>query len=177
MPDEAGQRVTLVDPGSGTVVGSKVREDVDRTADALSSVYVHVVTPSERLALQVIPQKDASKKLYGGLLGSTAAALVLEGEDPDDAAVRTLQRELFVSFARPESLGWHLFKDENGAVRRRATYVWKSKQETLEFDPKKIGDLTYMDRPTLEKKIANEPEAFAASFLDDWKHYGEILPF
>lgn len=77
---------------TGCVVGKKQRCDVDKKKDILKSVSILLVNGEGKILVS-----RACDTLYPDMVGSSAAGLVRDGETAEEAARRTLQRELGIT--------------------------------------------------------------------------------
>lgn len=96
----------------GDCIGEKVRGEVDKKHDILKSVSILLFNRKRELFVVRIAENDS---LYPGVFGCSAAGLVRHDETAEDAAVRTLQRELNIN----STLHYHgeRFVDLNGVKR------------------------------------------------------------
>ena len=75
----------------GDCIGEKIRGEVDKKQDILKSVHVLVFNRKGDLFVVRVAGHDS---LYPNMIGCSAAGLVRSDETVEEAAVRTLQREL-----------------------------------------------------------------------------------
>lgn len=173
------QDIALLDD-TGTIIGNKKPQEVDRQTDSLYCAYVFVITGSGKLAMARLPQKEPRLKFYGGKLGTTIASLVLAGESRDEAVRRVLRIELFVEDAEPRFLGeaFGMFPNDAGGLvgHRNAVYYLSVAENELKYNSEKVGGLEYVTRVELELRLAQEPENFTPSFVWMWEEYKDKLP-
>ena len=156
---------------AGNVVGSKPRKDIDKVKDAFWCSDVLVFDGNHQLLLSKIPVNN----LYAGLWGSTTATILRENENPEDAAIRVLHKELGIENASPTKLGEKFFIYADGVKRKKSTYFIVSHHE-LRPNPEDIAELKAWNRSELESFITSNPEQFAPTFLGIWESVKEMIP-
>src|SRR5688572_21475881 len=107
--EHSAHQVDILDK-QGRVVGQKLRRDIDKLNDIHHSVHVFLITPQGELVLSAIPAREDLPNLYPRKLGTTVATIRRSGETAQQAAVRSLARELFIDKAPVNLLGEKMFQ-------------------------------------------------------------------
>ena len=95
---ERNALIEVVDE-TGRSLGHKERKDVDKRKDILRAVYVLVENAEGKLLLA----RSQSDPIYPNLWGCSAAGLIRHGETAEDAAKRTVKRELGINVVLEET--------------------------------------------------------------------------
>lgn len=156
---------------NGNKTGAKPRRDVDKVRDVVHCADVMLVQHGA-LVLARIP----TTTLYGGRLTATTGTMVREGEAPDAAVRRALEKELGVVAAPLVHLSHDFFIYPDGVRRMKTTFscVYDG---NLHANPEDIAELVPMKRHELEVAIAKTSDAFAPTFLAVWGKYAGRLQF
>ncbi|PIN74456.1 hypothetical protein COV18_07430 [Candidatus Woesearchaeota archaeon CG10_big_fil_rev_8_21_14_0_10_37_12] len=109
---------------TGKIVGQKKRSEVDKKKDILQSVNIILLNKENQLFLV-----KAVDQLYNNFWGSSAAGLVRHGESVEQAAKRTLERELNVQVSLV-NLG-EQFVEFDGIKRFMSLFYCKTNHEPI----------------------------------------------
>ncbi|MBI1970368.1 NUDIX domain-containing protein [Candidatus Woesearchaeota archaeon] len=88
---QEGDATISVYDEQGDCIGEKIRGEVDKKQDILKSVHILLFNRKEELFVVRVAGHDS---LYPKMIGCSAAGLVRSDETVEEAAIRTLQREL-----------------------------------------------------------------------------------
>lgn len=156
----------------GRVIGTKRRQDVDKTKDILHVVYIFVVTPDGKLILSRIPRNPAKKNLFPGKLGVTVATIVRSGEAHEDAAKRAVAKELGVEGADVTFLGETLESFTGIPKRLVAAYVCTLDEASIKPNSEDVEELVPVTHEEL-KRLLDKPNNLAPTLLVFWDRYNE----
>lgn len=95
---------------TGKVVDKKLRRDIDKFNDLHHAVHTLLITPRGELVLGSIPVREDLPNFYPRKLGSTVATIRRSGETAEQAALRSLSRELFIQDGDIRLIGEKMFQ-------------------------------------------------------------------
>ncbi len=155
----------------GNVVGKKKRKDIDKKVDCIHLVQMLLMTQDGRLLLSHIPSDAPIKKIFGGLIGTTAATMIRVNETPEQAARRALQNELFLPDLMPTFLGRHVETFPPYAPTLTEYYRVTVDQVPTHWDRTQIVELIAMLPDDLTDRMMESPESFAPSLVAFWQRF------
>jgi hypothetical protein len=166
--------VDLVDE-NGSVVGSKRRDEIDKSKDRYHGVYVQLLTPNREVVLGRIPQRTDLPNRYTHLWGTTAAAIRRQSETAEEAAKRALFRELYMAGAEVNLLGEGLIKLPDEREVYMSAFYSLAKRPSR-FSNLDIEELRTISPSRLVEEMGIDPEQFAPTLLAFWDKYADNLP-
>ncbi len=152
---------------AGEVIGSKPRAEINKKSDIVHCADVLIVQGG-KIVLAKIPVDG--KALYGGMWAVPTATMVRVDESAEQAAHRSLQKELGVTGAALVFLGDHFFSYPDGVKRLKSTFT-TTFAGALHPNPADVAELHSFTRDELESAIHRTPEIFAPTFLGIWEVY------
>lgn len=172
--EHANHLVDIVN-NQGKVVGQKRRRDIDKATDLYHSVLTLLITPKGEVILSTIPEREDLPNRYVGRLGAPVATIRRNEETADQAAIRSLSRELFIDEPEVYHLGDRLHTYEDG----HQTYVSAYYLITLPLQTYSKTDITEMvalQSGEFQSQLELNPERFAPTLRELWKAYHHELP-
>lgn len=158
----------------GAILGAKTGEEIDRETDILHAVHVFGITPQGKIILSRYPDVTEPELLADGLWSTSAATLVRDDEDRDDAALRVLEDDLDHRDGNPIHLGDTLDRIDSDLLRMHSAYYVHLPYEELE--PNSEGrEYKAMDMAEL-KDLLHTPESLSPWLLTLWEHHQHALP-
>lgn len=158
----------------GKIVGQKRRGDIDKQRDRVHAVHVLMLTPARELVLSLIPERRDLPNVYARRLGATVAAIRRHDETALQAAVRALDRELFVRGARPEFLGEGML-DLPENYRMLMSAYWVLGEPPEHYSTIDIDSLKAMPLPRFEAALETNPDHFSPPMREIWRLWGSRL--
>lgn len=171
--EHAAYQVDVLDEEGG-IVGSKKRQDIDKTTDIFHVIYVVLVTPEGQLVLTPIPKRKDLPNLFVGQLSPPVATIRRTGEKSEAAAYRAVGRELFIDDPELEFLGEAMM--EFGDVKRFVSVFTLIGEPPHVYSKTDIDKLVIISPRELAKRIRETPEEFAPPLLAIWEKWQERLP-
>lgn len=159
----------------GEPVGQKRRRDINKQVDVHHSVQTLLVTPDGKVVLTKILRRDDLPNIYADKLGLPVATIRRSSETADQAAMRSLSRELFIDGAEIFHLGDKFFTLSDGRQTYLSGYYLVGTPPQT-FSKTDLGGLVVLDPTEVHRDIQQQPERFAPTFVAFWQEFGEQLP-
>jgi len=159
---------------SGMVVGQKRRRDVDKRRDRVHVVHVLMLTPQNELVLSLIPERQDLPNVYARRLGATVAAIRRHDETPRKAAIRALERELFMRGAKLQLMGEGMIDLADNYHMMMSAY-WVMGEPPEHYSTIDIDSLKAMPLPRFEAALVANPDHFSAPLREIWQRWGGQL--
>lgn len=172
--EHANHLVDIVNQ-QGEPVGQKRRRDINKEVDIHHSVQTLLVTPDGQVVLTKILRRDDLPNIYADKLGLPVATIRRSNENADQAALRSLSRELFIDGAEVFHLGDKFLTLSDG----RQTYLsgyYLMGMPPQTFSKTDIGGLVVLDPSQLHQDLAQTPECFAPTLVAFWEQFSDQLP-
>jgi hypothetical protein len=172
--DHSHYSVDLVD-ATGVVVAQKLRSDINKRIDVYHSVHTLLVTPTGEVVLSLIPERMDLQNIYAGQLGATAATIRRSEETADQAALRSLSKELFIDNVRIFHLGdqFHQLQDDHKTFLSAYYLVGTAPVRYSTLDS---GGFTTVAANNLRRSLTQEPLKYTPIFRAFWDAYKDQLP-
>jgi len=172
---EHGSHTVDILNSSGTIIGTKLRKDIDKKQDIYHSVYVLLITPQGEVALSRIKERSDLPNLYVDLYGTTIATIVRTGESSDEAARRAMSRELFIDEAVAVFVGetFETLRDKKKAMMS-FFYVIGDPPDT--YSQTDLSPLELFSPTEVSRQLHDRREEFAPTFQLLWEKYSSDLP-
>lgn len=172
--EHANHLVDIVNK-QGKVVGHKRRRDIDKSSDLYHSVLTLLITPEGEVILSTIPERKDLPNRYVGRLGVPVATIRRNEETADEAALRSLGRELFIDEPEVYHLGDRLQTYEDGhQTYVSAYYLITPPLQT--YSKTDITDMMVLGLADFQTRLDSEPERFAPTLRALWNAYRHELP-
>lgn len=172
---EHGSHLVDIIDQNGQPVAQKPRKEIDKTKDLYHSVHTLLISPLGELVLTQIPERKDLPNIYANQLGATVATIKRSDETPDEAAQRSVARELFIDNADLQQLGSGLYTLSDGkSFYMTAYYLIGSAPET--YSHTDSAGFTAIAPARLRKLINEDPHLFAPTFMGFWQSYHDQLP-
>lgn len=172
--EHGDQLVDLVDE-TGKPVGQKTRKTVDKNQDLYHTVLMLLITPWGEIALSTIPARTDLPNLYPTKLGVTAATIRRNTETADQAAIRSLSRELFIDGSDVRHLGDQFHLCEDGHRAYISTY-YAICMPPKTYSKTDLGTLVILRPNEFRKRLRETPDRFAPTLRAVWQTYEHQLP-
>ena|SRR3972149_6149123 len=141
---------------SGKIVGQKSRESVDPLKDILKTVNVIVLNSKKELYMT-----KPAHSLWPGKWASSAAGIVRQDQSGDDAAMRTVKKELGIVL-KLISLG-ESFYDFDGIKFWMSTYYGTTTMPVVP-NPRDVAQGKWMSVDVVERILSDCYPTFQVSF-------------
>lgn len=172
---EHGRHVVDLVDENGLVVGSKMRADIDKHRDHYHTVFTALISPVGQVVLARIPERKALPNLYVDQLGLPAATIRRSGESPMAAALRSVERELFIDGAKVVPVGGGLLRLSDGRESYASLYYMVANAPES-YSSTDIAELVTFTPRDLRQQLHDHPEQFAPTFVALWAKYQDRLP-
>lgn len=172
--EHGSQLVDLVDE-TGKPVGQKLRKTIDKTQDLYHSVHTMLITPWGEVILSLIPKRTDLPNIYANQLGAPVATIRRSTETPDQAAFRSLSRELFIDGPDVFHLGDRFHECDDGHRTFLSAYYMISMPPQT-FSKTDIENLVVLRPNEFRKRLRETPERFAPTLRALWQTYEHQLP-
>ncbi len=129
----------------GEIIGTKKRIDVDKKRDILRSVNILLINPEGKIFVT-----QPVNPVFPGTWGCAAAGLVRYQENPEDAALRTVKKELTITIPLI-SLGETFFT--HSPIRRFTHMFFGITDTPVRINPGDATKGTWMEQKEVERKI------------------------
>jgi hypothetical protein len=166
--------IDLVD-STGSVIGQKLRKEVDKTNDLYHGIYVLFVTTGKDIVLSKIPQRDDLPNVYAGKFGLTVATIRRHAESRDEAAHRALMNEAYIRQPRLTYLGDIFAPLPDGRKPYISAYYTISDVPTGYYSQRDIDCFEVMTVKQFEAEMLNNPDLFAPTLPVVWGKYKQSL--
>ena len=172
--EHAAHLVDVLD-ANGKVVGHKRRSALNKADDIHHTIFTILITPRGELVLSVIPAREDLPNLYARQIGATVATIRRTDESPLQAAVRGLNRELFIDDAEVHLLGRQMMTlPDSATILATAYYLIAEPPAT--FSLLDIDTLVVITPHQLRDMLMNHPNELAPTFRQLWHSYHDRLP-
>ena len=168
--------LTAVDE-QDNVLGPRTKEECHRGGGILHRGFsIWIMNSRKQLLLQ---RRSAEKPLWPRYWSNSCCSHPRYREQTDIAAQRRLREELDLS--APLDLLYKFryrarYRDV-GTEHELCSVFTGSTDETARADPREVAEWRFVDRPELERMLAEQPEAFTPWFLLEWQEiHGNHLP-
>lgn len=159
----------------GEIIGQKARRDIDKIHDIHHGVHVILVTPTGELVLGSIPAREDLPNLYPRKLGATVATIRRHNETAEQAAIRTVSRELFIDEADVHLLGEKMFMLHDGRRSFITAYYLVADPPSI-YSIIDIDGLAVVNPQQFRGIVKDSPEELAPTMLAIWQEFGTKLP-
>lgn len=159
----------------GKVVGQKHRRDVNKNDDIYHVVFVLLITPRGELVLGVIPPREDLPNLFTRQMGTTVATIRRSGETSDEAARRSVDRELFIDKADLKFLGEQTI-DLPGSSRKFMSAYYLIGEPPGTFSVIDIDTLVVVTPQQLRGLLLSHADEVAPTLRIFWDSYHTKLP-
>ena len=166
--------VDLLD-SKGNIIGHKPRNQIDKLADIFHTAHVLMITAQGEVILSIIPLREDLPNVYAEKLGTTVATIRRSGETAEQAAKRSVSRELFIEEMPLTLMGEGFFKVPPMKDNYLTAYYGIS-DPPESYSLLDIDGLVVMPPKEIDAMIESDPDSLAASFIEIWKAYKEKLP-
>jgi hypothetical protein len=172
--EHAAHMVDVLD-SSGNIAGNKARRDINKAVDIYHSVFIILITPRGEIVLGVIPAREDLPNYYARQMSVTMATIRRTGETPEQAALRGIERELFIDHADVKSLGNLKLNLPEGRTMFASVYyvVADPPQSYSVID---IDTLAVVTPHQLRTMIMRYPHEIAPTMHLIWSHCHHKLP-
>jgi hypothetical protein len=143
--------------------------------DIYNGVYVMMITPQGELVLGSITKRDDLPNIYAHKLGATVAAIRRSGETSEQAARRTLAREIMMPDTPVNLLGERMVHLKPDRAVFLSAYACVAEPPTT-FSTIDIEGLKTMNRDEFELALSVNPDRFAPTLVALWRDYRDKLP-
>lgn len=172
--DHGHHFVDIVDK-TGRVIAQKLRRDIDKTTDVYHSVFTLLITPWGELVFAKIPMRTDFPNLYANQLGTTVATIRRSNETPNQAALRSLSRELFIDGAELYHLGDKFTECADGhQTFLSAYYLIASPPQT--YSKTDSNGFVTQSTTQFRKELLENPAGFSPTLRALWAEYQDQLP-
>lgn len=155
---------------TGARIGSKARKDIKKSKDIVHCVDIFLKR-NGKILLARIPDADL---LYPGTLASTSATMLRVDEEPIQAAMRALKKELGIEHAKFKELG-ELFLTFKDGIKRKKTSFLAITDDPINANPDDVSEIIEMSPDEINQKLETHSDMFAPTFSELWAHYKEYL--
>ena len=162
--------VDLIDRG-GKIVGNKKRRDIEKGVDAYHAVYCVVVTPDDKLCLNLIANRQDMPNLHAGKFGCTSATIRRTGESAQECATRAVKEELRIE-NEPRLLHEELM-DIDGTHRFIGWYTVNA-EKPEDFSKEDIEDIKVYSKEDFKKLLEENPDKVTPPLKKFWEIYSKI---
>lgn len=172
--EHAAHPVDVLD-ADGKVIGKKLRRDINKVKDIYHAVFVLLVTPKGEVVLGVIPPREDLPNLYSRQLGATMASIRRSDETALQAAVRGVERELFIDKADLHLLGEQMLDLPDG-IKTFMTAYYMIADAPPSYSVIDIDTLVVVTPQQIRNLILNHPDEIAPTLKTVWESYSSKLP-
>jgi hypothetical protein len=153
---------------------AKTTEETDDDGNVLHAVHVFGITPQGKLLLSRHPDIAETELLADGLWSTSAATLVRDDEDRDDAALRILEDDLDHADGNPIHLGDTVDRIDDDVFRMHSAYYVHVPYEHLH--PREDGREYKAMNLSEFQELLNTPESLSPWLHTLWEHHAHALP-
>lgn len=160
----------------GNIIGSKPRIELDKRTDIYHSINILLITPMGELVLQTIPENQVLPNICVGTFG-VIATVRRSGETDDEAAARTMSRQLFIDDMPLTKLGGRMYDLADGRRSFLSSYYGIADPPSS-FSLVDIESLVVMSPRQLDG-LVNAGDALdkvAINLYTIWKEFRKVLP-
>ena len=93
---EHGAHLVDILDETGQIVSNKRRMDVRKPHDIYHTIHILLITPRGEIVLSTIPVREDLPNINAQRMGTTVATIRRTGETAEEAAERSMSRELFI---------------------------------------------------------------------------------
>jgi hypothetical protein len=175
--EHAAHQVDILDI-NGKIVGSKLRREINKARDIYHVIFVLLVTPKGEIVLSVIPPREDLPNLYTRQLGATMATIRRSHETAHEAALRGVQRELFIDEIQEADL--HLLGEQMlelpEGIHTFASAYYLIGDAPATYSVIDIDTLVVVTPQQIRSLIMNHPDEVAPTLNLIWSSYNSSLP-
>ncbi len=172
--EHGSHNVDILDK-TGAIVASKRRIDVDKQRDIYHTIHVILVTPRGEVVLSTIPVREDLPNIYARRLGTTVATIRRSDETAEEAAERSVGRELFIDHISLTWLGESMYYLPDKRFNYISVYygVGEAPESYSLLD---IEELVVITPKDLDYIIERQPDKVAETLKVIWRDYRRKLP-
>lgn len=161
---------------AGNIIDSKPRIELDKLKDIYHTVNTLLITPRGELVLQTIPENKLMQNICVGTFG-TIATVKRAGETPEEAAARSMSRQLFIDEMPLTKLGGTMHDLADGRRLFISAYYGIA-DPPPSFSLIDIESLVVMAPRQLDNLVnaKNALNQVAINLYTIWKKYRHKLP-
>ena len=164
--------VVVVDENDNEI-GSEMLADVWRKGLYHRVVLVFILDEQGRMLLQL---RSPNVKIFPNCWDQAAGGHVDEGYSYDDTAAKEIAEELGLRDIQLETLGIGRAntKLDDGRVLNRFERIYRGQipaDSALQPDPEEVSKLQWFTPAELRRQIAEHPEIFVPTILEDLRRY------
>jgi hypothetical protein len=157
---------------SGNVIDYIARSNVDIQRDILHTVLILGQLSNGEYMISRLPEGETFWQ--SGLLATSIATIVRQGESDAEAIQRALKKELHVEGIPYRILASDVWFEHDG-YRRWFTFAIVENIQFYQFEPDKIGHFSFFDKDALHKLYMSSLDDFSPSLRCFWKLCHEKL--
>ncbi|HSX28010.1 MAG TPA: NUDIX domain-containing protein [Candidatus Saccharimonadales bacterium] len=172
--EHAAHNVDILDE-TGSIVGHKLRREIDKLHDIFHVIMVFLITPEGEIVLTPILDRTDLPNLYPGQLSIPVGTIRRTDETAEAAARRSVARELFIDDADVKFVGEGPI-DYGDKIKRYVSVFYVVGDPPKVFSKTDIGEMFTITPRELTKRLKASPKDFAPSLRITWERYLDKLP-
>lgn len=163
--------IEIIDEKGG-FIGTKKREEIDKKKDIFKTVYIVVYNSIGEIYVVELTGPDSKNSFYQKYSVS-ASGIVRHGETAEEAAERTLKRELNIDNVDLDFLGkdFIIFNDKKSF----ANFFCLKYDSDIEPNPEDVEKGEFVSKEMIENMIYLDRDIYTPSFLEFWNRFRDKL--